>query len=289
LRKYLDAWVKHIENPPEKPFNWHNYSSSLSKFFSSFDEKKYYKEVSKEKKEATIFVQPNNSTITIRRIGDILAFNIPTSSGKDHASGIRAIESLCRADDPCNNQGVYELVQNIKISFLLPKKQTENGGMEREIDFSDINQLLEKTMSGVNWQIDSSAIISSYLEIDEDGTKIGDYFGLQVSGSLNHGKTEEKNDITNEGYCYKSRAKTWRKGNIEKINETRYCFAEGENLYFTLTIKSSLPYSQFEDTDISLKAHREQFILANAGAIMYTQLCSMMLDEDQKQSIKNGN
>jgi len=292
LKRYLQSWVNLLEQDPKnKSFHWIKYSTSLADFFSSFDAKKYFDQVASGKNTVTIHVTPNSSQLLIRRMGDILAFGVSKigSEATEHVTGVRAVEVLCRTDDPHNNQGVYELVSDIQVSFQLPQKSTENGGMEGDVDFESISCMLKTTLPYVAWDFIPSVIVESYEEMDKDGIQIGEYFGLRINARLIHDGAKGKDDITDERFSYGPRAKIWRQGNVVQLSDTKYRFLEGENLLLVLTLKSSLPCSEYDEADALLKAHREQFLIASGGIILSTQLCSMMLNAYETQSIKLGN
>jgi len=292
LKHYLISWVNLIEQDSKnKAFHWIGYSALLADFFTSFDAKKYFDQVASGNKTVIIHIPPNSSQLTIRRMGDILAFNVSKlgSESTEHISGARAVKALCRAEDSSNNQGVYELVRDVQVSFQLPYEYTENGGTETDVEFTSINVMLKTTLPYVTWYFDPPTLVESYRDMGKDGVLVGEYFGLNVRARLVHNDTKGKDDITDERFSYGPRAKIWRQGNVVPLSNTKYRFLEGENLHLILTLTSSLPHSEYDQADVLLKARREQFLLANGGIILCTQLCSMMLNAYQAQSIKLGN
>lgn len=293
LHRYLDAWVKLVEHDPRNPFNWHKYSSITIDFFSNFNGADYFDLVVNGDKTVPVAVPPNNSQLLIRRMGDILAFNVSVQSSKDdHVTGRKAIEALCRAEDCSNNHGVhgvYELVQGVKVSLPLLGERTENGGSEMKVTFKSMEASLRMFLPAVTWSFKPDKLVDSYEKIDHQGTTIGEYFGFLIFARLIHYGSKGREDVVDDEFSYSSRARIWRKGNVERINEWEYVFREGENLFLVLSLEGSLSQTIYKKIDTFLKIHREQFILANAGAIFSAGLCSMMLDAYQRGSIELGN
>lgn len=294
--KFLDSWVNFVEFDPKKPFDWPTYSTSVANFFSNFDCDKFFKQLISGKKTTEIPVPPNNSKFLFHRMGDILAFDIEYISSKEkkHVTAIKAIEALCRKNDPCNNQGIYELIHEVKVSFGLPKKPNKTGSEYREIDFSVIADMLKKSLPYIEWNFIPDKLVDSYQKVFQYSEMelvsiIGNYFGLSIHARLFHSLAETENDIMSDNFRNPSQTAIWRQGNVTKNSDTTYLFKRGSDLSLELSLRSSLPTSSFIDVDTSFLAHREQFIIANAGAIFSTVICSMILDSYQKRSITFGN
>ncbi len=291
FHRYLDAWVNLVESDSKNPFKWKEYSSALVEFFLKFDGREYFDLVVGG--DITVFVPitPNNSQLSIRRIGDILAFNVSRiqSPMDDHKTGRKAVEFLCRAEDRGNNHGVYELIQGVRVSLPLLGERTENGGSEKKVNFKSMETKLRRFLPAMTWNFRSSELVDSYKRIDREGMTIGEYFGLRISARLVHCEAKGKEDVVDDRFQYSSRARIWRDGNVERVNEWKYIFKEGEDIFLVLSLEGSFPQAIYKKIDTSLRIHREQFILANAGVIFSAGLCSMMLDAYQRHSIELGN
>lgn len=296
IRRYLEAWLGIVEVDPQKPFDWKKYNTaSIDCFlFLTKNVVNFYNQVVSGEETVIVPIFANNSQLLIRRMGDILVFNVShySSPEKEHVTGIRAVESLCRAHDPNSNQGVYELIQSINISFLLPKECTENGGNERRIDFESVGNMLQVASPDVEWDFNPESLINAYLKMEKEGVVIGRYFNLNIRGHLLHGDSvDDRNNIKSSNYPYESDAKVWRSGNVSEISKAEYLFRVADDIRIVLSIESSLPRSVYSSNsvNIELAAHREQFILATAGSIFIAQISAKLAHMNRKRSIELGN
>lgn len=270
IKRYLNSWTQIAENETEKGIDWKSYSQKVIDLFKDFDWEKIYNEIKSGKDSINLDIKANDSKIRIMRFGNILGFDILNKKGEKHKSGLKAIESLCRANDPSNNQGVYEIVHSARVSFSIPKEKLSYK--EYTFDFQKIFQMLNLYMENFKWNFDSDKLIDAYKK--NGSALFGKIHGFEIMVKLIHAKREilpERDELT------------WRQGNIEKEAATEYKFKNGDDIHLELTIKSSLPGNlPFEKADPSFDFHTEQFKFAEVVAIFISQICAMQLDRYRK-------
>lgn len=128
----------------------------------------------------------------------------------------------------------------------------------------------------------TSSLVEKYIDMDSRGMFIGKYLDFNIYAKLIHRDAKGKEDISSEYFSYGDRARTWRKGNVQKKSGQNYVFREGDDLTLVISLESSLPTGLFEETPITSKFHAEQFYLARTGSIFLAGLCSNKLHSLQK-------
>lgn len=270
IKRYLNSWTQIAENETEKGIDWKFYSQKVFDLFKDFDWKKIYNEIKSGEDSVNLEIRANDSKIRIMRFGNILGFNILNKKGEKHKSGLKAIESLCRANDPSNNQGVYEIVHSAKISFSIPEEKSTYK--EYTFDFQKIFQMLNLYMKNFQWAFDLNELIGAYKK--NGSAYFGKIHGFEIKAKLVH---------TQRNLLHDRDELTWRQGNIEKEDATTCKFKNGDDIHLELTIESSLPGNlSLGKTDPSFDFHTEQFKFAEVVAIFISQICAMQLDRYRK-------
>lgn len=268
LSRYIKSWAEILDEDPKKEFNWKEYSQNVFGFFDHFDWEAIYKTIEPGKSTFTFDIKANKSRIQIRRFGNILAFNLLKNGDSEHKTGLNALKALCRAEDPGNNQGIYELIHRVNVSFSMPCQ--DKGSQKYLFDFDQIFEQLKVALPKAEWSLDASQLIENYLN-DERGypLEIGNLLGFKIYAALIH---EEKGPANSD---YREGVRIWRKGNVRHVKNGKYHFEYASDVAMLLTIKSSLPDRFVTNPDLDAKFHGEQFRLAEVAAIFIAQLCSM--------------
>lgn len=287
FRRYFDAWAKHMREI--KKIDWEKYSFAMADFFLSLDARKIFDNLKSGEETAEITVSVTDALFQFRRFGDILAFDISRIRDKkeDHVAGRKAIESLCRVDDTNNNQGIYELIQGVKFSMSLPHERVPSSNA-RQFDFHLIWEMLRISLPYADLvnSDPTSSLVEKYIDMDRRGMFIGKYLGFNIYAKLVHRDAKGKEDISSEDFSYGDRARTWRKGNVQKKSDQNYVFREGDDLTLVISLESSLPTGLFEEIPTTSMFHAEQFYLARTGSIFLAGLCSSKLHAFQKNYFK---
>jgi hypothetical protein len=282
IKRYLKTWANIMEKD-SRDFSWKDHSEKIFDLFGNFNWIKIFDEVKSGKNKVDIPIKANGSKIRIKRFGNILAFNILNlkNEEKKHINGLKSVENLCRADDPNNNQGVYEIIDKIEVIFSINGKRERNENTGKVFDFNLIFKKIKIALPWVNWSLNAKNLIDSYLlNRDDKHTIVGQYCGFNILGKLIH-KDEQK------GIQY-SNIQIWRAGNVKNTDKGKYQFKAGDDIQFKLSLVSSLPDSIFENSNTKSDFHSEQFKLAEAGAIFIAQLCAMQLNKYRESRIQIG-
>jgi len=266
LSRYIGAWAKILDEDPKKEFNWKQYSQNVFGFFDDFDWDAIYKTIESGKNTFTFDIKANKSQIQIKRFGNILAFDILKNGENEHRTGLNALKALCRAEDPGNNQGIYELIHKISVSISMAGQ--DSGSHKYIFDLTQVFEQLKVALSKAAWSFDEKQLIENYLNKDHDYV-VGEIFGFRIYAALIH---EEKGPGNSD---FTQSARIWRNGNVKHIKEGEYQFEHGSDILLKLTIKSSLPDSFMDYPEPDTKFHSEQFRLAEVAAIFIVQLCAM--------------
>lgn len=266
LSRYIKSWAKILDENPKKEFDWKEYSQNVFGFFDHFDWDAIYKAVEPGKDNFTFDIKANNSRIKIRRLGDILAFDILKNGEGEHKTGLNALKALCRAEDPSNNQGIYELIHKVSVSISM---FSEGSGVHKYLfDFAKILEQLKIALPKADIYFNASELIENYLNDDHEYV-IGKLLGFNINTTLIH---EEKGSKNSNHPQY---TKIWRSGNVKHIRDAKYQFENASDISLVLTMKSTLPNNFMINSNNDSKFHSEQFRLAEVAAIFIVQLCAM--------------
>jgi len=260
LSRYIKSWAEILDKNPKNEFNWKEYSQNVFGFFDHFDWDAIYKTIEPGKSTFTFDIKTNKSQIQIKRFGDILAFNLLKNGDNEHKTGFNALKALCRAENPGNNQGIYELIHKVNVSLSMPCQDT--GSNKYLFDFDQIFEQLKMALPETEWSFDANQLIENYINNECRPITVGDFLGFKIYAALVH---EE----------YRDSARIWRKGNVQHVKNSKYHFEYAADVVMLLTIKSSLPESFMINSDLDSEFHSEQFRLAEVAAIFVLRLCSI--------------
>lgn len=266
LAKYINSWAKILDEDPKKEFDWKEYSQNVFGFFDHSDWDAIYKTIEPGKNSFTFEIKANKSRIKFKRFGDILAFDILKNGESEHRTGLNALKALCRAEDPGNNQGIYELIHKVNVSISMAGQ--DSGSCKYLFDFAQVFEQLKVSLPKVEWSFDVNQLIENYLN-DNNEYVVGECLGFKIYAALIH---EEKGPGNSD---YPQNVRIWRGGNLKHIKDREYQFENASDILLMLTMKSSLPDRFMIDPDLDSKFHTEQFRFAEVAAIFVTQLCSM--------------
>lgn len=118
IQNYLFGWARK-KKETTKDFDCLNFGEEVVSFFYNFKPEEVFKRIESGKDYSEFEVTPNNTVFKIKRFGNILGCGIKSVAGNHHKSGIAAILKMCRCENYDNNQGVYELIDAIKVSVSL--------------------------------------------------------------------------------------------------------------------------------------------------------------------------
>lgn len=272
LRRYIDAWVEIVRKDPKADFSWEEHSKKVFNFFGNFNWDEIYEKVESGKEVVNLKIEANGSLMRIKRFGDILAFNILNlhNAQKKHVRGLKAVRNLCRANDPNNNQGVYEIIHKVKIRLNIKTERIEN--IKEIIDFNDFFGLLKTELPWVEWDLKADDLIDNYINQTFEGLVVGRYHDFDIRAKLAHLEMESSD---------RSRylEKIWRKGNVVLDRDSRFVFFDFSYLFFELSIKSSLPDRFAMKNDVKSRCLDEQFKLAEVSAMLINRLSAMQLEQ----------
>ena len=285
LKHYLENWTKIMEEKPGTDLDWwKDYSKKTFGFLESFDWKDIFNRVKSGREIVDLIIKPNNSEIVIKRFGNILVFNVLNLGNKQkkHLSGLRAVKSLCRAEDASNNQGVYEIIHEIQICLSIPMKRGQQN--ECTFDFDSFFTLIEKASPWAGWNLNSKQLVDYYTRKKRGNLIVGQFFGFNVSAELIHDEKKENILENSEDEI----TTVWRRGNVGHVEKATYKFIYGKDIFLKLILGSSLPNSLFKDADEECDFHREQFKIAEVGAIFCAQLCALQLSKFREYRVSIG-
>lgn len=270
IKRYLNSWTEIAENETEEGINWKSYSGKVLDIFSDFDWHKIYEKIKSGKDSADLDIKANNSRIKIMRFGNILGFDVCNLKGEKHKSGLKAIESICRTNDPGNNQGIYEVIHSAQVSFSIPRERPTYK--ECTFNFQEIFKIINLYMGNFQWSFDLNGLIEAYKK--NGSVYFGKIHEFEIMARLVHIERKSLHDRDEL---------TWRRGNIEKENTTKYRFKNGDDICLEFKIASSLPENlPFEKADPQFDFHTEQFKFAEVVAIFISQICAMQLNRYRK-------
>jgi hypothetical protein len=265
ITRYLSAWLTEAVKKPGGDFwneNWRN----IIGLFDSIDWKRILSQLSSDE-PSDVVLAVSGTRFHLKRFGNILGFDIINNndSAKEHKTGTRAIEALCRTKDPRNNQGIYELIHQVAFYLSIPGKRIENETYD--IDFLEFFDLL-KNFPLVELELEPHELVDAYWQNDHKGQAIGHFLGLNIFVELVHGKKPDKPSKQDE--------RIWRRGNAQNIG-TLHRFAKGDDLQLKIALESSLPESFLGKTDQDFDYLGEQFRIAEVFAIIFAQLRALQL------------
>lgn len=270
LKTYLFGWAdKKIKQ--EKNFDSLAFAREAVSFFSGFEFKKCYEALVSGKEYFTIKIDANNTLFRCKRFGDILGIGIQSSSDKPHKLGIATLEDFCREEDRGNNHGIYELIDKVDIFFSL-SSISKNGqfGPDLHTKLSEVLYFCDLST------FDSSRVVDAFKKSNYRGVSVGKYHGLDILMGVDY-KGIDKTDVRHTGHYDSEARAVFREASVRE-SQNGFCFLKPEEIIVTITLKSSLP-NFTRDMGISFDAHDEQFLLAKAGSIFSSQLCSMVVSE----------
>ncbi len=224
--------------------------------------------------EIKIKIFPNNSLISLMRLGDSLGIQVEksgTMTSKCHLTGEKAFKIL----DPKNSFGIkpWILFQTLGCRIDL---------QEFFDNFSDVLEVvnsIKNLLPFIGWE-EKDVLGNAYMKSYSDcrAMKVGIWNGVEVCIELHHDSSpnDPREDIRNNNYRYPPDAKNWRAGNILPKFQLR----DNSHLVLDVVLKSSVPEDAlFSGVDCSLGNSEEQFLIRRMQAIMLAQLSVVHLSQ----------
>lgn len=288
FRKYLETWLTQNKQTKEAVAETKDLFS-VANFLGNLGQEKDFIQLKSGKDIVKIHEPISNADFRFKRVGDLLVFNVyrpGRSSDEDHSSGKKSILALCRCKDRNQNQGIYELVQRVEITLVIPEARSSEFENHKTYSLAGFGKEISQALHRISINFSPEQLIEKYQKLGGDSV-IGEWRGLQIAARLIHPEaTNKKDHIANDEFDFRDRAMSWRRGNLWRLTDSHEAdFALMENCPIALMISVSGSLSQRSSyvNDCSKKYHEEQFLIANVGSMVAMSLGIMMLDRHDEK------
>jgi hypothetical protein len=222
---------------------------------------------------ASIIMPVSNANLVMKRFGDTLGLKLMGNNQNPndmHVVGTKIFEDLCNRQ-PRPQLYMGEFLHSIECIIPLPRKHGENNSVS--INFAKAFKAVKTACPYIDWRTTEEFIANimyGYMRpTDEERALAGVSLKsvLHVTAELVH----------HRGGADRQLSPQWRKGNVERLDEERYRFLDGQDLCLSLQVECPFPKTTFlQAIPVEMKVGKIQDDLRLAGATLYDQLRAMM-------------